>query len=620
MRIAEIQGLRALAVLLVIAFHGKFLHGGFIGVDIFYVISGYLITGLLVRELDETGSISFKNFYARRIKRLLPSSFVVLVSTALVGLLLMPSNMRADLGRNIIATALYVGNYLFAWWQNDYQNLGATPSPVIHYWSLAVEEQFYLLWPLLILLAGRKNRSPRIFKIVLYVTVLSFLLSLIATSTWPIWSFYSLPTRAWELGIGALVVLWKRKSPRYQWLPWVALIAIIYSALKYNEGTPFPGSAALIPTLATGVLLLMIHELPKPMARILQMRASQWIGAASYPLYLWHWPALVLPLYVFHHPLSPLQRFFFICITFVLAAVTHHLIENPLRHVRTSPRSVFSIAALATLVSVIVGISVAMTSAQSLKLTSVSTPIPLKQVTRTPVIYADGCQLDKTATTSPPCEYGDIKGTKTIVLFGDSHAAQWFPTLNAIAISRSLKLVVLTKSSCPAASVELPDQGAFRNAPCKQWRENSLLRIEKMHPWAVFLSSYDHYQPPTNVSNRNQWWTQGTAVTVNRVDTATNRTVLLFDTPWPSRDIPSCLTQDQVSNCTTIRPASLLKSAHIKSVLLVDPTNWFCGQTCPAIIDNIVVYRDASHMSVDFALHIVPELTKILIADHLVSS
>ena len=138
MRIKEIQGLRALAVLLVIAFHAKFLSGGFIGVDIFYVISGYLITGLLLRELGETGSISLSNFYSRRIRRLLPSTFLVLITTAVVSFAVMPSSARSNLGRNIVAAALYVSNYVFAWWQNDYQNLGATPSPIIHFWSLAV--------------------------------------------------------------------------------------------------------------------------------------------------------------------------------------------------------------------------------------------------------------------------------------------------------------------------------------------------------------------------------------------------------------------------------------------------------------------------------------------------
>ena len=620
MRIAEIQGLRALAVLLVIAFHAKFLSGGFIGVDIFYVISGYLITGLLVRELEETGSVSFRNFYSRRIKRLLPSSFLVLVTTALVGLLIMPSNMRAELGRNIVATTLYVGNYFFAWWQNDYQNLGATPSPVIHYWSLAVEEQFYLLWPLLILLAGRKNRSHRIIKLVLAVTVISFLLSLFATSTWPIWSFYSLPTRAWELGIGAIVVLSKRNGPLPRWLSWVGLFAIGYSTLKFSQSTPFPGSAALVPTLATGLLLLKIHELPNSFAYLLRTRISQWIGAVSYPLYLWHWPALVLPLYIFSHPLSLFERLLFIGATFLLAALTHYFVENPLRHLKTALGSVFSAAAIATFMTVIFGLGISISSAQELKLTSASTPISLKQVTRAPAIYADKCQLDKNAVTSPPCEYGDIHSKRTIVLFGDSHAAQWFPTLDAIAVKNSWKMIVLTKSSCPAASVELPDQGAFRNAPCKQWRENSLQRIKKMQPWAVFLSNYDYYQSPTNTPHPNEWWLQGNVATIDRVKVATHQVVLLADTPHPSRNIPSCLTQNHSSSCGTTRPTSPLMALAGKNVLFVDPTDWFCTQQCPAILGNIVVYRDASHMSVDFALHLAPILSKILLAAHLFTS
>jgi len=620
MRIGEIQGLRALAVLLVIAFHAKFLHGGFVGVDIFYVISGYLITGLLVRELDETGTISFRKFYSRRIKRLLPSSFLVLISTAVFGFIFMPANLRADLGRNLVATALYVGNYLFAWWQNDYQNLGATPSPVIHYWSLAVEEQFYLLWPLLILLAGRNHSTRRIFKIVLSVTLGSFLLSIIATSHWPIWSFYSLPTRAWELGIGALVVFSKRPLARYRWLPWIALLALAYSTVKFNETTPFPGSAAAVPTVATGIFLLMIRDLPSPIAYLLRARVSQWIGAVSYPLYLWHWPVLVLPLFIIHHPLSLFQRTLFIALTFVLAALTHHFLEDPLRLARTSTRRVFTLASVTTIVSVILGITISISSAQSINIPSAGAPISLKGVTRTPAIYTDGCQLDKNATVSPPCTYGDTSGSKTFVLFGDSHAAQWFPTLNAIALKHSLKLIVLTKSSCPAASVDLSDQGAFRNAPCKLWRENSMLRIEKLHPWVVFMSSYDHYQPPPSASDRNLWWKQGNKTTADRLKLATSHLILLADTPWPSRDIPSCLTQSKPSSCTTTRPTTLLKGLESNAVVFVDPTNWFCNQTCPAVKENIVVYRDASHMSVDFALHLAPDLTKILIARHIILS
>ena len=192
-KITQIQGLRALAAILVTLFHAKWVSGGFIGVDIFYVISGFLITGLLMREIDRTGTINFKEFYARRFKRLLPTSFFVLAVTAVLAWFLLPGIARASLGRDVIAASLYVSNYLFAWWQTDYQNLDATPSPVIHYWSLAVEEQFYLLWPLLILaffsLAMKFKSKNFVAWMVASVTLLSFIYSLYLTENSPIWAF-----------------------------------------------------------------------------------------------------------------------------------------------------------------------------------------------------------------------------------------------------------------------------------------------------------------------------------------------------------------------------------------------------------------------------------------------
>lgn len=158
MRILQIQGLRALAALLVTIFHARLVPGGFIGVDIFYVISGYLITGLILREIEGSGKLDLNAFYQRRIKRLLPTSVFVLFITAIVGIFVLPAITRDVLGRDLFAAAAYISNYLFAWWQNDYQNLNATPSPFIHYWSLAVEEQFYVIWPILLLILSRYGK------------------------------------------------------------------------------------------------------------------------------------------------------------------------------------------------------------------------------------------------------------------------------------------------------------------------------------------------------------------------------------------------------------------------------------------------------------------------------
>jgi len=243
-KITQIQGLRALAALLVNLFHAKWVSGGFIGVDIFYVISGFLITGLLLREIDRTGTINFTEFYARRFKRLLPTSFFVLTITAIASWLLIPATMRASLGRDVIAASLYVSNYLFAWWQADYQNLDATPSPVIHYWSLAVEEQFYVVWPLLILLfftfAKRLNKKIILTYLVAAITISSFIFSIYQTETSPIWAFYSLPTRAWDLCLGALFVLLPLiKAKKFVGLLGFLLVVLI--ALIFNESTAFPG-------------------------------------------------------------------------------------------------------------------------------------------------------------------------------------------------------------------------------------------------------------------------------------------------------------------------------------------------------------------------------------------
>lgn len=618
MRIKEIQGLRALAVLLVIAFHAKFLSGGYIGVDIFYVISGYLITGLLLRELRETGSISLTNFYSRRIKRLLPSTFLVLLTTAIVSFAVMPSSARSNLGRNIVAAALYVSNYVFAWWQNDYQNLGTTPSPIIHFWSLAVEEQFYLFWPLLILLAARNARTSRVFKVLTGITFCSFVLSLFATSRFPIWSFYSLPTRAWELGLGALVVF-MRESPlalrRLRWTGWPALACIFLAAFIFNENTLFPGRAALLPTLGAGYILLIVTDLPTVLSRILNLRPIQWIGDISYPLYLWHWPALVLPVYIFNAPLSILQRLGSILLTFILAGLTHRYVENPLRHVHKPFSSVIRLAAIGTLIVSMLGVGISYSSAKELPIKGIAGSTALKAITRLPAIYADGCQVGKSATTSPPCVYGDIHGAKSIYLFGDSHAAQWFPTLNSIAVNGGFKLVVLTKSSCPAANLQLADQGAFRNAPCQLWRDNSFARIKAAHPWAVIVSNFEHYSPPQGVADQALWWRTGVASTMSRLNDFAQHSIYIQDTPWPNRDIPSCLLQEKVSACAVSRPTPelWLSQSLGKSSTIIDPTNWFCAKSCPAILQGIVVYRDSTHMSVDFATHLVPLLTRELV-------
>ena len=611
-KITQIQGLRALAALLVTLFHAKWVSGGFIGVDIFYVISGFLITGLLIREIERTGTINFKEFYARRFKRLLPTSFFVLAITAVFSWLLIPATMRSSLGRDIIAAGLYVSNYLFAWWQADYQNLDATPSPVIHYWSLAVEEQFYLLWPLLILLffvlATRLKKKIALTVLVAAVTALSFVFSIYQTETSPIWAFYSLPTRAWELGLGALLVL----LPPIKTKKLVGLIGFVFviaSAFIFNETTAFPGLNAVLPVLGTVMLIATINSWPPFLNDVANSRLFQWLGEISYPLYLWHWPLLVLPSTYFARPLAVYERIIAIFATIVLADLTHRFIEEPFRKRKILPTIVFKQSAAITLVSVLIGTTIIFTSSDRINVSGINGAVSLAQIKARPLVYEDGCHANYAETKSDACEYAELDSQKTMVLYGDSHAAQWFPALAEIASRSGYKLVSLTKSACPSVDVVRSDQGAFKMSRCKKWREDSIQRIMKMKPDVLVMSSFQYFAQPRQFQDRDKWWDDGQRKLLAQVKNASPNLIYLTDTPHPARDIPACLTNNSISECNKTERS---KNLSISGFEVIDPNSWLCSRTCPAVKDGVVAYRDASHISVDIAIALIPRLTQAL--------
>jgi peptidoglycan/LPS O-acetylase OafA/YrhL len=611
-KITQIQGLRALAALLVTLFHAKWVSGGFIGVDIFYVISGFLITGLLIREIERTGTINFKEFYARRFKRLLPTSFFVLAITAVFSWLLIPATMRSSLGRDIIAAGLYVSNYLFAWWQADYQNLDATPSPVIHYWSLAVEEQFYLLWPLLILLffmvATKLKRKIALTVLVAAVTALSFVFSIYQTETSPIWAFYSLPTRAWELGLGALLVLLPPiKTKKLVGL--IGFVFIIASAFIFNETTAFPGLNAVLPVLGTVMLIATINSWPPFLNDVANSRLFQWLGEISYPLYLWHWPLLVLPSTYFARPLAVYERIIAILATIVLADLTHRFIEEPFRKKKILPTLVFKQSAVITLVSVLIGTIIIFTSSDRINVSGINGAVSLAQIKARPLVYEDGCHANYAETKSDACEYAELDSQKTMVLYGDSHAAQWFPALAEIASRSGYKLVSLTKSACPSVDVVRSDQGAFKMSRCKKWREDSIQRIMKMKPDVLVMSSFQYFAQPRQFQDRDKWWDDGQRKLLAQVKNASPNLIYLTDTPHPARDIPACLTNNSISECNKTERS---KNLSISGFEVIDPNSWLCSRTCPAVKDGVVAYRDASHISVDIAIALIPRLTQAL--------
>jgi peptidoglycan/LPS O-acetylase OafA/YrhL len=608
-KILEIQGLRALAAVLVLIFHAKFITGGFIGVDIFYVISGFLITGLLLKEINNTGRISLKAFYLRRSKRLLPAAFLVLLVTAIFAWLILPPISRGSIGRDLIATTLYISNYLFAWWENDYQNLNATPSPFIHYWSLAVEEQFYIFWPLLII-ALAKFKSARNYLIGFsLITITSFALGVWLTVVAPIWAFYSLPTRAWELSIGALIALLPSLRKQSRVLAIFGVIALGISTFWFNESTAFPGVYALLPVLGTAALLSSIGAWPKPLKWLATNGISVWLGKISYPLYLWHWPVLVLPIALLARDLLLWERITALLVTVLLADLTTRFVEEPLRERNLSARKVVAGTLAAMALAVLIGFGIA-------KSTTSSILVDGKQVTLTsiearPTPYEDGCHLNYHESISPLCEFGKLNAGKTVVLYGDSHAVQWFPALEKLANEKGFKLISLTKSACPSIDVVRKSVGAFKMSNCADWRQGAIERITAAKPDLIILSSFEHFVPDGDPRNVNQWWIAGSERTYQVLEPLTNKLVYILDTPLPTRNIPNCLASTSADKCFADSTLGLPQQSNFE---IIDPAKWLCTDVCSGIVRGNVAYRDASHISVATSLELSNSLWEALVA------
>ncbi|GAY14833.1 acyltransferase family protein [Mycobacterium sp. shizuoka-1] len=381
---ADIEGLRAVAVLAVVLFHAAVpgLGGGYVGVDVFFVISGFLITGLLWREVSSTGGVRLRSFYGARARRLLPASAAVGVITMLASAILLPPLQARPAITDGIASALYVSNYQFVMRGVDYFANHVTASPFLHYWSLGVEEQFYLVWAPMLLgtlwltrLARKARRRPatqvdisqRPFIVALaLVAVVSFALSFLATYIVPAAAFYSLPTRAWQLAVGGLVALtavgWQRLSPRIAAVVgWSGLALILLACTWLSPTTLYPGTAALLPTLGAALVIGAGCATPTHGGgRLLALPPLRAIGRISYSWYLWHWPVLVLAPFLLGHSLGLAERISAAALSAGLAWLTLRYLENPLRFapkIRTSAWRSLGLGATATIVAVCVGVT-----------------------------------------------------------------------------------------------------------------------------------------------------------------------------------------------------------------------------------------------------------------------
>jgi peptidoglycan/LPS O-acetylase OafA/YrhL len=571
----DIEGLRAVTLFAILGFHAAVpgLRGGFVGPDVFFVISGFLITGQLWREVSTTGTLRMRRFYGGRARRLLPVAATVGVVTVIASAFLLPPLQASRAVLDGIASALYVPNFWFIAEGVHYFGGHLPPSPFQHYWTLGVEEQFYLAWPLLIIgtawLARRMGRrkagapsSKRPYLVVFtLIAATSFALSLVVTYVMPAVAYFSLPTRAWDFPVGALVALtasqWSRLPPRVAVITgWVGLGAILLACNELTTATPYPGAAALLPVLGTALVIGAGCATPtQGCGRLLAVAPMRATGRLSYAWYLWHWPLLVLIPAWLGHPMGLASRLAVVLVAGGLGALTLRFIENPLRFaapLRRSALASLGVGAAATAIAACVGVvmlgSVPVPvgrGAPAATLTITAAPPAtgsnidaydaavqhaFAQVQAAVAASADlqavpsnlepslagaaaelntmllgGCLREPFQGGQPECATGDTASPTTVALVGDSHAAMWNPAFQQIAGQRHWRLETLAKGACPLLDLPIANHlfsGLVEDFEhCEQWRGQILARLHAERPRLIVVGLWRGY----GAGNGNGW-------------------------------------------------------------------------------------------------------------------
>ena len=666
----DVEGLRAIAVLSVLAYHAglPLITGGFGGVDVFFVLSGFLITGQLLKEVDRTGTVDLPAFYGRRAKRLLPAATMVLLFTAIGTWLIFPITRFKDIAWDIGASAVYLINWRLADQSVDYLAEDTLPSPVQHYWSLAVEEQFYVVWPLVLLVVGlvvtrtRRPLAPVATIGLLAIAVPSLVWSVLHTADSPDTAYFVTTTRLWELALGGLVAcgaaVWPRIAPRLaSILVLGGLVALLASFFVITSSTPWPGTAALLPTVATALVLVGGAAASGGLVRVLGSAPMLWVGALSYSLYLWHWPLVTFVNQGFYDGDAPLwATTAAVLAAFPLAWLGHRLIENPVRFapVFKRTRNALSLGAGLSILGALGAVALVTLSPgtpssptadpkqtdervgaeallpegmdpQDVKATTTPvvteaaipdapqsiTPAVTDATKDYPVTKDEGCVTSVDGTDVKSCTFGDEDSDKVLVAAGDSKIDQWIPAIDDWGRANGYQVVTYFKSGCPFNG-ELLATDDQRWQGCHDWGQQVNQEITALDPDILLTSSLmagsgDNGQAKV-VTGYEKVWTplleRGTKV------------VVVDDTTSPGgTPVYECVAEhlDSVNECTFPdkggRGSATLKKAvdAVDGAQFMSLNDFVCPEgTCRPVVGGVLTYRQGSHISDTYARTLSP--------------
>ena len=657
----EIQALRAIAVLAVLVFHiwPGALPGGYVGVDIFFVISGYLITGILFKQFSKTGRISVGEFYVRRIRRLLPAAAVVLVAVAFL-LPLLPRTQWDGTVSGIVASALYVQNWWLAAQAVDYLAAESAPNAVMHFWSLSVEEQYYIAWPLVLMLVGMlpgtwRKEPGRVFaSLVALVVAVSLAYSVWLTRNNPSLAYFSTLTRAWELGVGGLLAV----TFRWRGLPlvvreiatWVGLTMIAIALVTFDETTGFPGYTAALPVLGTALVLLG-GESPRWFSayNILRQRPLQYIGDISYSLYLWHWPVIIFYAAVVGRAPSFIDGVAVFVISCALAHQSKVLVEDRFRGGAADRRGsvqAFALAAGCIVVSLVAAWAAPRPWASGANHTEAiaaaerqpvrnpgaaaltdgvpvpSAPIlPAPSAARddVPAPYRDRCMSRGDDTEVKVCHYGNQEGEYRVVLVGDTYAAQWQPALAEVARVNDWALDVVVKTGCVLGDVRPRKVDGEVFTACEEWREELPAAIQQLSPDLLLVaqSPSGRIMEAESGSERAQLLARGLVEAAKDLMTLTDHLVFVRSTPSMGGDCREPKEQEACSRprdrAVAVPDPVLAAAKSVDGSHLIDLTNSICAETsCNAVVGNVTVYRGAAHLTATYSRSLAPYFSRAL--------